>query len=125
MDSQKIPVQAHSEMDAHMCENNAINPPSTAPSGDSTTPESFKAFHLKDAGEGIEIPAVLKSKETYMLIGFDEPTAAKLWERYMTQPSNHGDDFLDIAMWNLKEGGNETDAFSEEDDRVACMTNLG
>jgi len=110
-----------------------ISPPSSLPSlrtsASSSTereisPESFTASFVREEAEEIEIPADLRSLETYAFLGFDDATAASLWERYINTPADMPASFLDFAFWQIDENPTP-DATSASDDWDLCLRSLG
>lgn len=72
----------------------------------------------------VEIPAVLKSLETYIFIGFDAATATSLWHRYVHYADEVQGDFFDFALWHIEYSDVE-DSTSGHDDWNECMRRLG
>ena len=76
------------------------------------------------AFEGIEIPANLRSQETYEFLGYDSPTAESLWERFLSQPVDMEADVLDFALWRV-DLWHLPNATSGSDDWDGFMIGLG
>ncbi|PGH07747.1 hypothetical protein AJ80_07952 [Polytolypa hystricis UAMH7299] len=106
---------------------------SSSSSGPSSTPTpptritsaSFDATRAKKPLETIEIPENLHSAETYEFMGFDRPTANRLWEMYLNaSPEDPDADFLDIAKL-YADYVLEEDATYVADDWRQAMNALG
>lgn len=85
---------------------------------------SFSARYVSQQSDGIEIPADLRSPETYEFLGFTYGTAQSLWQRYLSQPEGMNAGFFDFAVWHVEEP-ERADAFSDQDDWEAFMETLG
>ena len=102
-----------------------ISSPSTIPSSSSrVSGASFSASHTRRESDEIEIPAELRSGETYEFLGFTYATAESLWQRYLTQPEGMDAGFFDFAAWHVEEP-ERADATAGEDDWIGCMTTMG
>lgn len=110
-----------------------ISPPSSLPSRSISassptkpkiSPESFTASFVREEAEEIEIPADLRSLETYAFLGFDDATAASLWERYISKPADMPASFFDFAFWQIDENPTP-DATCASDDWDLCLRSLG
>lgn len=111
-----------------------ISPRSLLPSRSNTSvssstereisPESFTASFVREEAEDIEIPADLRSPETYAFLGFDDSTAAILRERYINKPADMPASFLDFAVWQIDENPTP-DATCASDDWDSCLRSLG
>lgn len=107
-----------------------ISPPSTIPSVSSASTisrvsgASFSASYISRQSDQIEIPADLRSAETYEFLGFKYGTAQSLWRRYLSQPEGMNAGFFDFAIWHVEEP-ERADAFSDADDWKSFMETLG
>ena len=108
-----------------------ISPPSTIPSISSSASTvsrvsraSFSAAYVSQQSDEIEIPADLRSAESYEFLGFTYGTAVRLWNRYLSQPEGMNAGFYDFAVWHVEEP-ERTDVYSNEDDWRAFMETLG
>ncbi|MCJ1365847.1 hypothetical protein MMC16_004972 [Acarospora aff. strigata] len=84
------------------------------------SPESFTASFVSQEAENVEVPANLRSRETYAFLGFDEETATRLWERYISKPADMPASFFDFAFWRIDES-TTPDASSASDDWDSCL----
>ena len=86
---------------------------------------SFSATYQNIAKDFIEFPENLYSRETYQVLGFDEPTAEMLWKRYLTgDPSNPFGGFVGYFQTYI-EWSKVEDAESVHDDWLGTMRKLG
>lgn len=98
-------------------------PTPSSSSNPSISPENFKAAYIREEVDVVEVPARLKSQETYEYLGFTRERAAELWTRYLTYGDEIQGDFLDFAIWQA-ENDNYPDASSQFDDWDALMKSL-
>jgi len=110
-----------------------ISPPSSQPScsrsassnsASRVSSGSFSATFVGQATDEVEIPADLRSQETYEFLGFDYHTAVALWQRFLSQPADMQAEFFDFAQWHIEEP-ERPDATSGLDDWDACMITIG
>ncbi len=107
----------------------SLSPPSSLPSRTVSTashsdrdvsPANFAASFVSEEINDVEIPANLRSRETYSFLGFNNETAAKLWGRFVDAPADTPISFLDYAVSHIDE--NEThDACTASDDWDFCL----
>ncbi|KAK2737855.1 hypothetical protein FQN55_000865 [Onygenales sp. PD_40] len=96
----------------------------STPSATGTASPSLAADAPQEAVNDIEIPENLNSLETYAFIGFNNATAAKLWNIFCATPQDSPDDFMDHARFQIEKTGVE-DATCLSDDWVGVMDALG
>ncbi|KAI9779363.1 MAG: hypothetical protein M1816_003610 [Peltula sp. TS41687] len=99
------------------------SPPSSS-SSSRVSSASFSALSVGQEVEEVEIPADLRSKETFEFLGFDDTTAATLWQRFLDQPADMGADIINFARWQVRYAGSP-DATSATDDWDGCMIKMG
>ncbi len=86
--------------------------------------ESFEASSVRQEAETVEIPAYLWSKETYGFLGFNDETAARLWERFVNRSADVPISFLDFAVSQIENNGTP-DASTASDDWDFCLRACG
>ena len=84
----------------------------------------FSAAYVTEPKDTIEIPATLKSEETYAFLGLDEATAETLWLLYSNKSEDLPGDFFEFVKWHI-ENPEYDDATSGRDDWDAVMRNIG
>lgn len=89
---------------------------------------TFSATSVGEEVDEIEVPADLRSPEVFEFLGFNNITAAALWQRFITQPADMveimGYEMLDFARARVEEEA-YPDATSGLDDWEACMDRMG
>ncbi|MCJ1242401.1 hypothetical protein MMC14_010409 [Varicellaria rhodocarpa] len=85
---------------------------------------NFSAAYVTEPIDSIEIPATLKSEETYAFLGFDEATADTLWLLYSNKSEDLPGDFFEFVKWHI-ENPEYDDATSGRDDWDAVMRKIG
>ena len=74
--------------------------------------------------DGVTLPEVLHSKESYELLGFDSPTAELLYARFLNQAKEFEADFFEIVESYFEWHPSEV-ASCEGDDWDTLMIELG
>lgn len=98
-------------------------PPSTA-SSCRVSSASFSALSVGQEVDEIEIPADLRSRETFEFLGFTNETAEILWERFLNQPPEMGADLINFARWHVRHVGTP-DPTCPTDDWEGTMLKMG
>ncbi|KAJ5382700.1 hypothetical protein N7517_000611 [Penicillium concentricum] len=110
----------------------ALSSPATSRSSSSSNlidRTSFSATFVNVSQDEIELPQEMESGETYEFIGFNEETASKLWDQYVSRPIDDPLDsldfeFMDYARSQVK-NSTVPDVLSITDDWTPTMAALG
>ncbi len=94
------------------------------------SPVSFSATSYAQAVDFVELPANVRSAETYEFLGFNRETAQSLWERYLkyyVEMSDIGSGFFCYAQWHVEvyNGSIQADVTTGTEDWDGLMKELG
>lgn len=98
----------------------------------SLSTSSSSSTHFPDPMQDFEVPASLRSVESYVFMGYTEETARVIWQQYLKGSTILTEDpecplefgFLECALRHVEDALAEN-ASSVSDDWEACMTSLG